>query len=103
MDTALLLGSPGSLNDLNVLDHSTTVSSFLAGNFSPYVKLNVNGVEYCFPYNLVDRIYPNWRLFVKAITDRATSEDRLFASAQEAICKDVDFAFGILVARFRIF
>lgn len=95
-------GSPGSLNDINVLDHSTTVGAILAGKFPPDVKFVVNFVEYSLPYYLADRIYPNWRLFVKTITEGETPEERLFASAQEAIRKDVERAFGVLVARFHI-
>lgn len=39
---------------------------------------------------------------MKTLTDGATEEERLFASAQEAMGKDVEREFGVLVARFQI-
>lgn len=95
-------GSAGSLNDINVLDHSTTMGSMLAGNFPPNVRFEVNGKEYIMPYFLADGIYPNWRIFVKTVTDGDTQAERLFAAGQEAVRKDVERAFGVLVARFHI-
>lgn len=95
-------GSPGSLNDINVMDHSTTIGAILFGKLPPAVNFKVNGVDYYLPYYLIDRIYPKWRLFVKTIKEGETAEERLFTSAQEAIRKDVERAFGVLVARFHI-
>ena len=40
-----VFGSAGSMNDINVLDHSTTMGSMLAGMFPPDVRLEVNGKE----------------------------------------------------------
>lgn len=45
-------GSPGSLNDINILDHSTTMGAMLAGKFPPDVKFTVNGKDYYLPYYL---------------------------------------------------
>ena len=42
-------GSAGRLNDINVLDHSTTVGSILAGMFPPDFRFEVNGKEYMLP------------------------------------------------------
>ena len=96
------LGSPGSLNDLNVLDHSKTIWEIVAGCFPPEVKLKMNGKEYCLPYYLVDRIYPSWRLFIKTITEADSDEEALLAKLQEAVRNYVDRAFGVLVVRFHI-
>ena len=54
------------------------------------------------PYFLADGIYPNWRIFVKTVTDGNTVAERLFAAAQEAVRKDVERALGVLVARLHI-
>lgn len=66
------------------------------------MNLKVIGVEYFLPYYLADRIYPNWRLFVKTITEGETAEERLFASEQKDIQKDVEREFGVLDAPFQI-
>lgn len=95
-------GSAGSLNDINIIDHSTTLDAISPGNFPPDVKFVANCVEYCMLYYLADCVYPNWRLFLRTITEKVTPEEKLFAIAQEAIRKDVERAFGVLVARFHI-
>ncbi|OWZ11810.1 Ribosomal protein [Phytophthora megakarya] len=59
-------GSPGSLNDINVLDQSNLFEDFLQGN-APRVEYTVNGNQYYTPYLLADGIYPEWVVFVKSI------------------------------------
>lgn len=76
--------------------------SILAGKFPPDVRFVVNGKEHCLPYFLVDRIYLNWCIFVKTITDGDTEEKGLFAAAQEAVSKNVKRGFRVLVARIHI-
>lgn len=53
------LGSSRSLNDINGLDHSTTIGAILAGKFPPDLKFNVDCVEYCLLYDHADCIYQN--------------------------------------------
>ncbi|KAE9088622.1 hypothetical protein PF002_g21316 [Phytophthora fragariae] len=48
-------GSPGSLNDLNILDQSSIFDRFLRGE-----ALNVE-------YTINDGIYPEWSVFAKTI------------------------------------
>lgn len=95
-------GSPGSMNDINILDNSKTMERIIAGEFPPSVAYKVNGVIRLVPYYLADGIYPNWAIFVKTITDGITRKERAYASAQEAVRKDIERAFGVLVARFHI-
>ena len=95
-------GVPGSLNDLNVLDHSNTIEEIIEGKYPPKVKFVVNGTVYTLPYYLADGIYPSWALFMKTIAEGSTPQEKLFASAQEAVRKDIERAFGVLVARFHI-
>lgn len=95
-------GSPGSLNDINVLDHSTTIERILAGHFPPHIQYKVNGVERTLPYYLADGIYPAWAIFVKTIQEGSTNKEKEFATAQEAVRKEIERAFGVLVARFHI-
>lgn len=57
-------GLPGSLNDLNVLDKSTTMGSILKGEFPPRMNYRVNGSTRSLLYLLTDGIYPNYPIFV---------------------------------------
>ena len=80
---------------------------------SYYDSSSVRGVPPSFPYKvnktqrtilyyLADGIYPSWAIFVKTIREGATNCEKNFAKAQEAVRKDVERAFGVLVARFHI-
>lgn len=60
----------------------------MAETFQPGAVLVANGVKYYLSYCLASCIYTNWRLSVKILTDGVMSEERLFASALEAIRKN---------------
>ena len=54
-------------------------------------------------YFLVDGIYPKWSVFVSTISETEPhSKEAYFATCQEAVRKDIERAFGVLVARFEI-
>jgi hypothetical protein len=98
-------GDPGSLNDINVLDKSSIVASILNGTLN--IKTNayeINGNRRDWMYFLADGIYPDWSIFVKTIPEpaRTNTHKAFFASRQEAVRKDVERAFGILVKKFQI-
>lgn len=96
-------GLPGSLNDLNVLDKSTTMGSILTGDFPPHMSYSVNGNSRSLLYLLADGIYPNFPIFVKSISNGGNSiMDKGFSKAQEAVRKDVERAFGVLISRWHI-
>jgi Plant transposon protein len=98
-------GSPGSLNDINVLDKSSIVGALLSGHLNlktePYT---LNGKSRDWMYFLADGIYPNWAIFVKTIPKaaRSSKSEEIFAAKQEGIRKDVERAFGILVKKFHL-
>ena len=94
-------GSPGALNDLNVLDRSTLHDNARNG-ITPIVKYTVNGQLYTIPYWLADGIYPTHHCFVKTIPFPANEKEKLFVTKQEEKRKDIECAFGILQARFHI-
>ena len=85
----------GSLNDLNVLLHSTLLHDALAGR-SPKTSYVVNGSMYNRIYWLLDGIYPEHACFVKTYPKPSNPKQKLFASKQEAKRKEVKHAFGIL-------
>ena len=71
-------------------------SSELAKGRDPVVNYWINGNDYIMRYYLVDGIYPKWLTFVKKIPFPFGQKRILFAKAQEAYRKDVEYAFGVL-------
>jgi Plant transposon protein len=61
----VVFGSPGSMNDINVLDNSSTVESIIAGDFPPKSNYRVNGNTYTMPYYLADGIHLTLAIFKK--------------------------------------
>ena len=62
----------------------------------------VNGNYYDNDYYLTDGIYPKWATFIQSVKLPQTPKDRLFATAQESVKKDVERAFGVLQSRWGI-
>ncbi|KAH9102980.1 hypothetical protein AeMF1_020579 [Aphanomyces euteiches] len=94
-------GMPGALNDVNVLERSPLLNSFVNGTSHRVVYI-VNGKQYTLPYWLADGIYPNWPVFAKTIPDPHTMARKCYASLQESMRKDIERAFGVLKKRFAI-
>lgn len=95
-------GCPGTLKDINVLDKSSTLRKIIAGTFPPSCSYEINGRIRHLLYYLADGIYPNWALFSKTINECGSTKEKEYDASQEAIRKDVERAFGVLVARFHI-
>jgi Plant transposon protein len=95
-------GTPGSLNDINVMDRSDFIYSIQLGKFPPRFQYKLNGNIYNQPYYLANSIYPSWMLFVKTIRYSETNKEKAFSACQEGVRKDVERAFGVLVQRFAI-
>ncbi|XP_024013556.1 uncharacterized protein LOC112087797 [Eutrema salsugineum] len=94
-------GPPGTLNDINVLDRSPIFDDVLQGR-ALKVRFSVNGNQYRLGYYLTDGIYPNWATFIQSIHLPQSEKEKLFATRQEFVRKDVERAFGVLQARFAI-
>jgi len=101
MDLACFFGCPGTLNDINVLDRSPVFDDVEQGN-TPRVNFFVNQRPYNMAYYLADGIYPSYPTFVKSIRLPQSEQDKLFAQVQEGCQKDIERAFGVLQARFKI-
>ena len=90
-------GEPGSLNDLNILEKLTIVGSILNGTMD--IQLSQE-LHYCI--NGTVRDY-KWPIFISTISDATPgSKDKLFATYQEAVRKDIERAFGVIVKKLDI-
>ena len=95
-------GSPGALNDINVLDRSPLFYNPVRGE-APRVDFTVNHHQHhSVAYWLADGINPTYACFVKTIPNATTRMQKLFVTAQEAKRKDIERAFGILQSRFHV-
>uniref|UniRef100_A0A0D3CCD3 DDE Tnp4 domain-containing protein n=1 Tax=Brassica oleracea var. oleracea TaxID=109376 RepID=A0A0D3CCD3_BRAOL len=97
----LFFGCPGTLNDINVLDRSSVFDDVEQGN-TPRVNFFVNQRPYNMAYYLADGIYPSYPTFIKLIRLPQSEPNKLFAQVQEGCRKDIEHAFGVLHARFKI-
>lgn len=96
-------GSPGSLNDINILDRSNIVGAILNQSFDTKIpSYMINGTirDYC--YFLVDGIYPCWSIFMKTNSVPTTDMELKFSKRQEAVRKDIERCFGVLTAKYTI-
>ncbi|KAM2565696.1 hypothetical protein COP2_009168 [Malus domestica] len=62
----------------------------------------INNRQYNMRYYLADDIYQKWATLVQAIPNPRNDAEKLFTLYQEAYRKDVERAFGILQARWKI-
>ncbi|XP_023760440.1 uncharacterized protein LOC111908873 [Lactuca sativa] len=91
-------GSPGSINDINVLNRSPIFNNIYDG-FALDSSFQVRGTSYKYGYYLVDGIYPEYVVFVKSFTSLHGSRRKKFKRAQERARKDVERVFGALKKR----
>ncbi|XP_070665202.1 protein ALP1-like [Malus domestica] len=94
-------GVPGSQNYITVLGRSPLFNRLTEGK-TPQLDYYINDRQYNMEYYLVDDIYPKWAKIVQAIPNPRNDAEKLFTLHQEAYQKDVERAFGILQARWKI-
>ena len=94
-------GSPGSLNDINILNASSLLKTLLDEN-AMQLEFIINNRTHRKGYFLADGIYPEMSIFVKSLSAPINPKQKLFVQEQEALRKDVERCFGVLQARFRI-
>ncbi|XP_056691669.1 uncharacterized protein [Spinacia oleracea] len=95
------LGTPGTCNDINVLQRSPVFDDIYQGKV-PEVNFTVNGNTYTKGYYLNDGIYPKWPVFIPAIRLPMNPVDELFTQRKESVRKVVERAFGVLQSCFAI-
>ncbi|XP_058782080.1 uncharacterized protein LOC131656364 [Vicia villosa] len=92
-------GFPGMIGSI---DYRSPVFDDVEQGKAPSVNFFVNQRPYNMAYYLADGIYPSYPTFVKSIRLPQSEPDKLFAKFQEGCRKDIERAFGVLQARFKI-
>jgi Plant transposon protein len=87
------------MNDLNKVNVSRTIPRLLSGQFPPRIPYMNIGTERNLPYWLADGIYSKWAIFIKTAKGSTEKKMKFFSKKQEALRKDVERAFGVLVSR----
>ena len=95
------VGAPGFLNDLNILGRSTLHEHYL-NSPAAKIKFVILDEEFTGAYFLADGIYPGYALFMKSVGHPRTRKEKLFAKFQEGCRKDVERAFGRMLAKWHI-
>jgi hypothetical protein len=72
-------GLPGSMNDINILDHSHLFRSIYQQE-GPQVHYEINGHEYKQGYYLADGIYPSYATLVKTFSQPQGAKQKVIIS-----------------------
>lgn len=100
-------GYAGCLSDLNVLELSPLINSFLDDSFaamevaSGVVPFEIAGQQFHQMYLLADGIYPQYTRFVKGMSEPVTPGEKRLAKWQAKARKDIERAFGVLQQCFK--
>ena len=100
-------GFAGSMNDINILDSSPLLSSWVDGSFQQkeelagVVPFYIGEEEFDRLFVLADGIYPRFSRFVKTISQPSTVGEKRFVAWQESKRKDVERVFGVLQQAFK--
>lgn len=78
----------GSMNDISIVDSSSTMGRILSIQFPPRIDYVINDKTSNLPYWLGDRIHPSWPILPKRIRDLSAEKDKLFLANQGAVQKD---------------
>lgn len=79
------MGSPECFEDIIILDQSEIVQDILRRGFLPGFAFDVKGRKRTLYYYLTDRMYPNWAIFVKNISEAISQNHKRFAIAQNVL------------------
>jgi hypothetical protein len=99
----IYFGSPGAMNDINILDKSPILGAIHRGDLNIHVDpYFIDNKPADFMYFLVDGIYPDLAYFVKTLNNPINEKEKFFCKIQEGERKAVECAFGELVKKWHI-
>lgn len=95
------LDAPVSLNDINILDGSSTGSALMSGTFTKKVPpYTINGRHQDWMYFLADGSYPCRSIFFKTLGSPSLQAKLKYTKRQDHVRKDAGQCFGVLVHKF---
>ena len=99
-------GHAGTSNDKTMVNFSPLFQSILNGQYSIELPraycVTPDSPVRSLAYFLADGIYPRWPIFLVPIHQGRTQPEKDYSKRQEGRRKDIERAFGVLQARFRI-
>ena len=98
-------GFPSAMNDLNILNLSPFLDSFLDGTFAAleqdFIPFTI-GSYFFFLFFLADGIYPCYSRFLATISEPILDDEKIYAMWQECTRKDIECGFGVLQSKFQV-
>ena len=94
-------GTPGSLNNINVLDRSPLFEGVLHKQ-APQVTFKLNSNHYHYTYYLSDGIYPSWSTLIKSKSGSNDPPSSHYTTEHKSFRKDIECAFGVPKGKFQI-
>jgi len=99
----LFVGAPGSLNDIKVMQQLPLYLDVTGGRWplccTPFT---INERTRTLPYYPVDGNYPRYAFLMSPHPKPSTEEQMTFKNLQEAIRKEAERPFGVLMKRFHV-
>ena len=90
------------MNDINIAANSRTISRLLSGEFPRRIPFIIIDRGRTWPYYLVHEVYPSWAVFVRSAKGATSAKMKALSIQQEAMRKDVERTFGVLVQSWQI-
>ena len=99
----LFVGAPGSINNINAMQQSPLYLDVTGGRWPPRgTPFTIKGRTRTLPYYLVDVPYPRYAFLLSPHPKPSTEEQPKLSRLQEAIRKDTERLFGVLMKRFHV-
>ena len=98
-------GHAGTSNDKTMVSFSPLFQAILNGHYDISLdeyKVTQDSMSRTLAYLLGDGIYPRWPIFLLPIHQAQSKGEKTYTKRQEGRRKDIERAFGVLQARFRI-
>ena len=99
----LFVRAPGTFNIINVMHQSPLYLDVTGGRWPPRNHpYTINSTTRHFLYYLGDGIYPRFSFLISPHAKPCTEEQKAFNRLQEALRKEAERLFGILMERFDV-
>ncbi|PXF46294.1 hypothetical protein BWQ96_03950 [Gracilariopsis chorda] len=98
-----MFGTPRAKKGLSIMEQSNLFNAARGGKWPPIrptislAGLNLNWFNY-----LADGMYPDFRIFMKPLSNHRTNEENMYSQHQSAARKAVERVFGVLFSCFQI-